>query len=129
MDNPTDFGVDASRVCIAGISGGAWIVAGAANLLVKSGKMHRVKAVFIHTGMLSDETQNVPESELEVYERDWGQHARILTSVYKLHATDFDNQKTDDQLYPGKASDQILREYPPTVIWTSEFDMYRRDNE
>ena len=79
--------------------------------------------------MLSDETQNIPEEELEEYERDWGQHARILTSVYKLHATNFENQANDDQLYPGKAADAILKDYPPTVIWTSEFDMYRRDNE
>ena len=32
-------------------------------------------------------------------------------------------------MYPGKAPDSILQSYPPTVIWTSEFDMYRRDNE
>ena len=49
--------------------------------------------------------------------------------MYKLHATDFDNQKNDELLYPGKASDNILKQYPQTVIWTSEFDMYRRDNE
>ena len=26
-------------------------------------------------------------------------------------------------------SDDILKLYPPTVIWTSEFDILRRDNE
>ena len=42
---------------------------------------------------------------------------------------DFTRQSNDDQLYPGRASDEILKMYPPTVVWTSEFDMYRRDNE
>ena len=35
--HPADFasGIDLSRVCLAGISGGGWIVAGAANILAK----------------------------------------------------------------------------------------------
>ena len=53
----------------------------------------------------------------------------MILSAYKLHATDFDNQVDDDQLYPGKVSDVILKKYPPTVVWTSEFDFLRRDNE
>ena len=46
-----------------------------------------------------------------------------------MHATDYDAQQNDDQLYPGRTTDDILKKYPPTVIWTSEFDTYRRDNE
>ena len=53
----------------------------------------------------------------------------MLTSLFKLHATDFDNQQKDDQLFPGRTSDEILKKYPPTVVFTSEFDFIRRDNE
>ena len=53
----------------------------------------------------------------------------MMTSCYKLLATDFDKQQKDDQLFPGRASDKIMSHYPPTVIWTSEFDFLRRDNE
>ena len=76
---------------MSGISGGGWIVAGAMNLMAKKGSINRVKACFIHTGMLSNECGNMPEDKLEVYERDWGQHARVMTQQYKLHATDWDN--------------------------------------
>ena len=34
-ENPSQFGIDSSRICMAGISGGGWIVTGAANLLAK----------------------------------------------------------------------------------------------
>lgn len=61
MDNPYKFGIDAGRVCMAGISGGGWIVAGAANLMVKSKEISRIKALFIHTGMLSDECSQISE--------------------------------------------------------------------
>lgn len=31
-------------------------------------------------------------------------------------------------MYPGRISDAFLKTVPPFVIWTSEFDFYRRDN-
>lgn len=52
-----------------------------------------------------------------------------MTSMFKLLAPDWDNQHNDEQLYPGKASDDILKLYPPTVVWTSEYDFLRRCNE
>ena len=52
-----------------------------------------------------------------------------MTAIYKLHATDFEAQANDDQLYPGNASDDIMRKYPPVVVFTQEFDFLRRDNE
>ena len=78
--------------------------------------------------MLSDETARVPADKLESNEKDYGGEPEMLTAIYKLHATDFDKQINDDQLYPGKASDAILKKWPPTVVFTSEFDFYKRDN-
>ena len=48
-------------MCMAGISGGGWIAAGAMNLLVKAGQEHKVKALFLHTAMLSHEISKAPE--------------------------------------------------------------------
>jgi acetyl esterase len=56
LSNPTKFGIDTSRVCMAGCSGGGWVCVGAANLLAKKGKLSMVKAMFVHTGMVSNET-------------------------------------------------------------------------
>ena len=127
--NATKYGIDPKKICIAGASGGGWIIGGATNLLVKANDVGKIKAVFMHTGMLSDETQNMPEDKLEVWDNKYGSTPVMMTAAYKLHATDFENQKNDDQLYPGRASDDILKKYPPTVIWTGEFDFLRRDNE
>ena len=44
----------------------------------------------MHTGMLSDECGRIPEDKLEPHERDWGQHARVMSGIYKLHATNYD---------------------------------------
>lgn len=59
--NATKYGVDKNQMCMAGISGGGWICFGAGNQLAKTGEAHLVKANFVHTGMLSDETAHLPE--------------------------------------------------------------------
>jgi acetyl esterase/lipase len=82
------YSIDKSKICIAGISGGGWIVAGAANMLAAADKTNLVKAMFIHTGMLSDETAKLSEDQLEKPFEYW--MAPYLTSAYKLHATDFE---------------------------------------
>jgi len=48
--------------------------------------------------------------------------------MYKMLATNYDGQKNDTDLYPGKVSDDLLKKVPPFAVWTSEFDEYRRDN-
>ena len=35
-----------------------------------------------------------------------------------------DSQKSDPLLFPDKASDEILRKMPPTIVWEGEFDMF-----
>lgn len=111
-------------MCIAGISGGGWICFGAGNQLAKTGDAQLVKANFVHTGMLSDETQNIPKDKLNEMEAQ----APSLTSIYKLLATDFENQQNDTNLYPGKITDEFMKTVPPFAVWTSEFDFYRKDN-
>ena len=39
-------------------------------------------------------------------------------------ADDFEAQKSDPLLFPGKASDELIEKFPPTVIEESEFDMF-----
>ena len=45
-DHADELGVDKSKICIAGASGGGWVVVGATNLLAKAGKSNYVKALF-----------------------------------------------------------------------------------
>ena len=44
--------------------------------------------------------------------------------IWKLIAADMEKQKQDPLLFPGKASNELLKKFPPTIIWEAEFDMY-----
>ena len=46
-----------------------------------------------------------------------------MKTAYKSLALDLDAQKNDPLLFPGKASDQILENMPPTIVWEAEFDV------
>jgi acetyl esterase len=61
LANAEKYGIDTDKTCIAGASGGGWIIGGAANLMVKSNTIDKIKAVFMHTGMLSHEVGKIPE--------------------------------------------------------------------
>ena len=87
IDNADKFNIDTKMLCYAGISGGGWIVAGASNILAKANKSHLFKACFVHTGMLSDETYDKPQEELDEIEWKMGKY---LSSAYKLHAKNFE---------------------------------------
>ena len=93
--------------------------------MAKANKAHLFKACFVHTGMLSDETYDKPQEELDEIEWKMGKY---LSSAYKLHAKNFEQQLDDYELFPGKAPDAILMKVPPTCVWTSEFDFYKKDN-
>ena len=86
--NAGKYGVNKSQICIGGCSGGGWVALGAANQMVKSGDIHMAKALFINTGMISDETYGLPDDKLKDYEY----FGESLTSGYRLLATDFENQ-------------------------------------
>ena len=66
--NASQYGIDSSKVCIAGESGGGWIIIGAANLLAKANDLSKIKAIFCQNGLLSDSTQDLPTDKLDVYE-------------------------------------------------------------
>lgn len=96
LDNSKKYGIDPKRACLAGLSGGGWIVTGAMNLLVKASKSHIIKALFIHSGMLSNEPGRLPDDQHEKYENRTGMPVAVINSIYQLHATDYDNQWEDD---------------------------------
>lgn len=124
-DNADQYGVDINKLCISGASGGGYICTGAAVLLAKENKSHYVKACMVQTGMLSNQIDLVPESELN--EMEMGCKA-INTFTYEILSKDYKAEINDDQLMPGKASDAILAKLPPCAVFTSEFDILLRDN-
>ena len=61
MANAAKYGIDQTKVSAGGVSGGGWILIGAANLMAKSNDLGKVKALFVETGMLSNAAQDLPE--------------------------------------------------------------------
>lgn len=96
LANAGTYGIDPARVGAAGVSGGGWILIGAANLLAKANDLGKIKALFVETGMLSNSTQDIPEDQWEFYEKNYGGNPDHMTACYKLHASDWDNQQNDD---------------------------------
>merc|ERR1719234_519716 len=52
--------------------------------------------------------------------------AAVQKRVYNALATDVEAQRasSDPLLFPGKASEELLKKFPPTVIYEVEFDFY-----
>ena len=44
--------------------------------------------------------------------------------MWKLISKDFEEQKHDPLLFPGKATESVLNNFPPTIIWEAEFDTF-----
>lgn len=122
--NAMSYGVNKDQILASGVSGGGWICLGACNLLAKADKAHMVKAQFLWTPMISNETAKCTTEEIKPYESG----VDGITPTYKLLSTDYDNQQNDDQLFPGRMSDALLKKVPPFAIFTSEFDFLRRDS-
>ena len=127
--NASDLGVDKTRICIGGVSGGGWISLGASYLLYKSGDIHMVKLQWLDTPMISNQLPLTPVDELAEWEK--GMAVGDLYAVYKLLAAKdkpFEEQMNDLNLFPGNIPVNILKELPPMVLTTSEFDFLRRDS-
>lgn len=92
VKNADSFGIDCNKICISGCSGGGWIIVGATNLLCKANSpyLSNVKGLLVNAGMLSNETSKVPHAELNDFEGGPMHMQNMNTSLYKLHATDFE---------------------------------------
>lgn len=118
--NAESLGIDASKVAIAGDSGGGYICLGAEVLLAQNDETDLVKVAFPGIPMVDDYLFSDPAA-MTKEERDG--HL-TMRKVWKLIAADMEKQKDDPLLFPGKASSEILEKFPPTIIVEAEFDMF-----
>lgn len=116
-----ELGVDPSRLCMSGESGGGYICAGAMVHLARQGESELVKLAIPIIPMLSDYCFGDPKAmTVEEAEQADGQR-----KIWRLIAgPGIEEMSGDALLYPGKADDETLSKMPPTIIWESEFDIY-----
>ena len=118
--NAKALGIDSSKIVIGGESGGGYICLGSAVLLAQRNESHLVKLAIPSIAMTDDYhfSDSGPMTEEEK------QNTAVAKKIWQLIAADFETQKNDPLLFPGKASDQLLEKFPPTIIEESEFDMF-----
>ena len=118
--NAESLGIDPDKICISGDSGGGYICLGAMVLLAQLDQSHLVKLAIPSQPMVDDYSFGDPLS-MTIEERMDHLERR---KAYQLIASDLNSQKTCPIMFPGKASDEILSKFPPTVLDSREFDMF-----
>ena len=119
-ENADSLGVDSNRIVIGGESGGGYICLGAMVLLAQNNEGDWVKLAMPNIPMVDDYTfTDTAAMTKEEKENNPG-----MRKCWKLIAADFEAQKDDPLLFPGKASDELLQKFPPTIVEESEFDMF-----
>merc|ERR1712001_31801 len=118
--NAEKLGIDPSKICMAGDSGGGYICLGAEAMLAQNNETDLVKLAIPGIPMTDDYHFSDP-APMTKEERDM---CYMQRKIWKLIAADMEAQKQDPLLFPGKASHELLQKFPPTIIWEAEFDMY-----
>ena len=72
--------------------------------------------------MINDYIFKTPINELNLAEKVY---RNFIYTCYSLLSPDFEAQKNDTLLFPGKMTKEELKSLPPTVIITSEYDIFR----
>ena len=112
--------VDPTKIVIGGESGGGYVCLGSMVMLAQRSETDLVKVAIPAIPMVDDYAFSNPASMTkEEKENNPG-----MRKIWKLVSGDFEAQKNDPLLFPGKASDEILEKFPPTIIEESEFDMF-----
>lgn len=119
-NNATKLAIDQTKIAIGGDSGGGYICLASEVLLAQKGESDLVKLAIPGIPMVDDYLF----SDLSSMTKEEQNEAFIMRKIWKCIAKDIDSQKNDPLLFPGKASDDILEKFPPTIINEVEFDMF-----
>ena len=134
-ENYSIWKLDPERLVISGESGGGYICFGAMVMLAQKKEANIVKAAFPIIPMISDYFFSDPAA-MTIEERFnqesmkvmWKYIAKVggcrpgIFSVITVQ--DLEEDWTNPLLFPSKAPDSLLKEMPPTVIFSAEFDMF-----
>ena len=129
IDHSEEWGLDQSRICITGESGGAYHVVGVCMQLAKINEAHLIKLAIVDIPMISDFYVRTPP--IKDFRKTELSYKDSHTMEQKLLATDWEKQvkERDPDLFPGLMSDELLQKVPPTIVMSREFCFLRRGAE
>ena len=119
-ENADTLGIDPNKIVIGGESGGGYICLGAMVLLAQNDEGNLVKLAIPSIPMVDDYTF----TDTAAMTKEEKENNPAMRKTWKLIAADFEAQKNDPLLFPGKATDEILEKFPPTIVEEAEFDMF-----
>ena len=112
--------IDPKKICMAGESGGGYVCLGACVMLAQNNESHLIKLALPIICMVDDYAFSDPKA-MTMEERN---NHTVMRQVWKIIAADITEQAEDPLLFPGKATDEILAKFPPTIVVEGEFDMF-----
>merc|ERR1719461_1504856 len=119
--NAEELGIDAGRICITGESGGGYITAGTMVKLAQEDEANLVKLAIPNVAMLSDYCFGNTSAMTKVE----SENAISAQKTWRLIAgPKLEEMKEDPLMFPGHADEDTLKKMPPTVVWSSEFDVF-----
>ena len=119
--NTAALGVDPARICMAGESGGGYICAGAMVQLALREEAGLVKLAVPVIPMLDDYEFT---SKLSMTSEE-AENAVMMQKIWHcIGGPDFEAKRNTPEMFPAKASAELLAKMPPTIVWEAEFDMY-----
>ena len=119
--NAESLGIDPAKICIGGESGGGYICLGAMVLLAQNNNSSMVKLAIPQIPMTDDYCFSDP---LVMTQEERKEHL-MMRKIWKHYiAADWEAQKHNPHLFPGKSSDELLEKFPPTIMMEAEFDFY-----
>jgi len=125
-DNSKQWNLDTEKIIISGESGGGYIVFGTMVVLATRDESHLVKAAIPIIPMISDYGFSDTEA-MTLEERMTVKQGMHL--MWKYIAKDLDADWKDPLLFPSKASDELIKKMPPTIIFSAEFDIFITETE
>ena len=106
---------------MAGESGGGYICAGAMVQLALREESDLVKLAIPIIPMLDDYEFTCKLSMTH----EEAENAVMMQKVWKcIGGPDFEAKRKTPEMFPEKASAELLAKMPPTIIWEAEFDSY-----
>ena len=120
IENATKLGVDASKIGIAGDSGGGYVCFATMVMLAQKMEGELIKLAIPSIAMISDYCFG----DLASMTKEEREASHMMRKIWRCISNDLDTEQSNPLLFPAKATDEILQRMPPTIIWENEFDIF-----